>query len=242
LYLLGCQNTFEAHYLNYICGDKLFSVEEIFRNTTSRDWATYVFLASLLMLTVSKVLRPIKFQEFIQLLATNKYFFLKGKETRLFSWFQFFIVATQVLSISLFLFLGITLFYEDVFLEVNFLFAKVLFVYSSILIVKIVLEKFIGYVFSIEDEINNYVFQKLSYRNLLSLFLFVANVLLIYSFPSNKIIWIVFAIFVLILHLVFMFYILKSKQNSIVNNLFYFILYLCALEISPIIILYKILI
>jgi hypothetical protein len=217
-------------------------VEEIFRNTTSTDWATYIFMGSLLMLAISKALRPLKFQEFLQLIVTDKYFFLQGKETTLFSWFHFFIVATQVLSMSLFLFLGIELFFEQAFSEIDFLYTKVTFAYSFFLVAKIFVEKIIGYVFAIEKEINSYVFQKISYINLLSILLFTANILLIYTFPLNKIVWIVFAILVLILYLVFMFYILKSKQKIIANNLFYFILYLCALEISPFIILYKVIV
>lgn len=199
-------------------------------------------MGSLLMLAISKALRPFKFQEFLQLIVTDKYFFLQGKETTLFSWFHFFIVATQVLSISLFLFLGIELFFEKTFSEIDFLFTKVVFAYSLFLVTKIFIEKIIGYVFAIEKEINSYLFQKISYKNLLSLLLLISNILLIYTFPLNKVLWIVFATLVLILHLVFMFYILKSKQKIIANNLFYFILYLCALEISPFIILYKVIV
>jgi len=194
------------------------------------------------MLAISKMLRPMKFQEFLQLIVTDKYFFLQGKETTLFSWFHFFIVATQVLSFSLFLYLGIELFFSEIFSEVNLLFPKVVLGYSLFTVIKLLVEKFIGLSFAVEKEINSYVFQKMSYKNLLALLLLIGNALLIYAFPSHQILWIIFAILVLILYLTFWFFILKSRQKHIANHLFYFILYLCALEISPYLILYKILI
>lgn len=217
-------------------------MEEILRNTAATDWATFILVACVLMLAISKTNNPTRFQEFLQLSVTDKYFFLQGKESALMTWFQLFIMATQVLSFSLFLFLGIELFFNETFSEVDLLFPKVVLGYSLFTVIKLLVEKFIGLSFAIEKEINSYVFQKMSYKNLLALLLLIGNALLIYTFPAHKILWMIFAILALILYLTFWFFILKSRQKNIANHLFYFILYLCALEISPYLILYKILI
>ncbi|RZW43378.1 MAG: DUF4271 domain-containing protein, partial [Flavobacteriaceae bacterium] len=53
------------------------------------------------------------------------------------------------------------------------------------------------------------------------------------------IIYVVMA-FIVLIHLIGFLTTFKSYQNVIIENLFYFILYLCALEFGPYILLYKV--
>src|SRR5690606_28874261 len=104
---------------------------------------------------------------------------------------------------------------------------------------KLYTEKIIASIFSIDTIIDHYLYQKLSYRNLLSILILFANILLIYTFSESKFIVIFIASVVLLINVAMLLYTFKSSEKIITNNLFYFILYLCALEISPYFILYK---
>ena len=82
--------------------------------------------------------------------------------------------------------------------------------------------------------------QKTSYRNYIGLILLPVNIILIYSIePTKMIIYIVLGLLLVVLLSGF-FTTYKSYQKLILGNLFYFILYLCALEIGPYIILFKV--
>jgi hypothetical protein len=119
------------------------------------------------------------------------------------------------------------------------LFAKIGIGIGAILLIKILLERLLGSLFEIDELIDSYLFQKISYRNYLGLILVPINALVLYAIvPSNSVIFIVILLlmFINVIGIVTSF---KSHQKSLINNIFYFILYLCALEISPYIILYK---
>jgi len=66
--------------------------------------------------------------------------------------------------------------------------------------------------------ISEIVFKKLSYFNYSGLVMFLANVVLSFVLPGSKTV-------------------VQNHQKFIVNNFSYFILYLCALEIAPLVII-----
>ena len=61
-----------------------------------------------------------------------------------------------------------------------------------------------------------------------------------YITPINKEIILLYCITTIVINAIALFYSYKTNGKLIITNFFYFILYLCALEISPYIILYKV--
>jgi len=66
------------------------------------------------------------------------------------------------------------------------------------------------------------------------------NVLLLYAITPTKWLLIISIGLIILINSVGLVTTFKNHQKLILNNLFYFILYLCALEIGPYLILYKI--
>ena len=89
---------------------------------------------------------------------------------------------------------------------------------------------------------NDYLFQKITYKNYLGLILLPINILLIYVVTPSKSIFFVAISLLFIVNLMGFLESVKSHLSLIKSNLFYFILYLCALEIAPYLILYKVLV
>ena len=117
------------------------------------------------------------------------------------------------------------------------LFLRLLLIFTASVLFKILVELGVGYLFDLQKLFHSYVFQQVSSLNFLGIVLLLLNSILIYGVPNNRFLLIfILSISGLIL-LIGMFKSIKLYQKLLINNLFYFILYLCALEIGPYIIL-----
>jgi hypothetical protein len=109
-------------------------------------------------------------------------------------------------------------------------------------LMKTCIEKLIGSIFDIETIINKYIFTKLSYRNFISLFLIVLNFIFYFSVEPTMLLLFIFSGLIVVLNLFILFINYKNYRSLIFSNFFYFLLYICALEISPYLILYKVIV
>ena len=214
-------------------------MEQLLRHTVSNDWMMLAVLSSTLLLVLAKHINSVRFTEFLQLVITDKYFYMQGKDTRFFSMFNVLLFLFQSLSFGMLLYLLGKTFFTETMAELRFPFLTIVVGYSIFTLVKIAIEKGVGMMFSIEKVLVLYIYQKISYRNWLALIVFACNILLIYSFSNQFYVLIGIVCFVLLMNTAFLIYLYKKQEKIILANLFYFILYLCTLEISPYIILYK---
>jgi len=217
-------------------------LEIIERYSTPNDLMTLVILLVLLLLVTAKQLYPYRFEDFLALFSSSKYMAIKSREHKALFGFNVLMLIIHVLIASLFIFVLYRTFIDPEIQETGVLFLRIFTAYGFLILLKITVEKIIGNVFDLDETIENYLFQKHSYRNFISLGLFVVSVFLVYSGnPSNWVFYLTGGS--LAAAWVFSYVSIISKnQGFITHNLFYFILYLCALEIAPYIILYKLII
>ena len=115
-----------------------------------------------------------------------------------------------------------------------------LFVYYELLgfvsiffVVKIMLDFSIGRLFSISELMKNYIWKKLVYHNSLGILLLLFNFLIAYSIFDGYYMTLI-SIYISLVFLLFSYCsIYFSMKKVIIKNWFYFILYLCTLEIIP---------
>ena len=203
-----------------------------------QDWLTILFLACFILLVVAKILFPQRFEEFTSLLNSGKFIAFKGKENKAFHGFNILLLLLQGISVSIFLYIVFRFFLGSVSRPL-ILFIRIFTAYSCLVLIKAGIEKIIGNIFNIDEKIDYYLFQKFSYRNFISIFLLFASLLLIYGFYPTGLILGIIGGFAIIFNAVGLITIYRKNQNVLSANWFYFILYLCALEIAPYIILYK---
>jgi hypothetical protein len=152
--------------------------------------------------------------------------------------FDTLLFLNLVISVSIFSFLMYSEFVNPAEFDL-IQFFKLLFGVGALVLIKVLLERLIGSLFEIDALIDSYLFQKTTYKNYSGLILLPVNILLIYAFsPSKLIIYIILGLIFLI-NLIGFITSFKNHQKILLNNLFYFILYLCALEIGPYLILYR---
>ncbi|WP_367183196.1 DUF4271 domain-containing protein [uncultured Aquimarina sp.] len=217
-------------------------MEVITREIISTDWITIVILMCFVLLATAKLMNSARFSEFVMLFNTNKYIVLNQKGNKLSTFFNGILILVQVLSVSLFIYLCLDVLQWESGTVDMILYLKIAALYFFVLISKILIEKIVSTIFSIEILIEDYLFYKVSYRNFLGVILLPLNLLFIYTAKPSKIVLIALLVCLLILNLMILFSVYKKNENIILNHSFYFILYLCALEIAPYFMLYKLII
>ena len=106
--------------------------------------------------------------------------------------------------------------------------------YIGLLIfLKYLLEKFIGWLFKFKRICNNYINAKFFYFNTLGILMLFLNILCVFSENFNEELVNVSLTVILLYLIISHFTIFFSFKNMIYKNWFYFILYLCTLEIIP---------
>ena len=189
----------------------------------------------ILIIAILKVIYPKRFDDFIRLPVSNNYFLAKGKSEELRHPFSILLFLIQLISISLFAYL----FFLEKGKATVLLFFKILSAVFIFIIVKTSIEKMIGAVFSIKKVIDQYIYEKLTYRNFISLLLIIANLIFYFSVKPDLNTLLIFTGILFLINILFLFYSYKNYRSLIFSNFFYFLLYICALEISPYLILYK---
>ncbi|MEE2770719.1 MAG: DUF4271 domain-containing protein [Bacteroidota bacterium] len=204
----------------------------------SHDWITMLFVFSFFLLALARILYPQRFVEFINIPNSGKFISFKGKENHAFHGFNILLLLVQAIAISIFLFLGFQAFFQTEE-PAGIIFIRIMTGYLCFLLLKTGVEKIIGNIFELDARMDYYIFQKISYRSFVSLFVLLASVFLVYSLQPSRANLLGIGLIVLLSNVIALIIIYRRNQNLLVANWFYFILYLCALEIAPYIILYK---
>ncbi len=204
----------------------------------TQDWITVLFVLGFFLLVLAKILYPQRFVDFINLLNSGKFISFKGKENKAFHGFNILLLIVQAIAISIFLFVAYEVYFEHSE-SAGIIFIRILTAYLCFLLLKTGVEKIIGNIFEMDDRMDYYIFQKISYRSFISLFILIASLFLVYSLDPGTLTITLIAVLCLLANVIGLIIIYRKNQNLLASNWFYFILYLCALEIAPYIILYK---
>ncbi len=199
---------------------------------------TLLFVGVFVLLTLSRFLYPKRFIEFVALPINDKYFALEGKNYEIGHPFHILLFIVQWVAYATFIYLFI-LHFKPELKNQNWLYLQVFTGFGAFVFFKFYFEKLVAHVFMIEQIAHRYLFEKLNYSNFIALFLLVLNMFLIYTIePGTQLLYGCVA-GIILLHLISLVSSIKRNYQLIFKNIFYFILYLCALEIAPYIIVYK---
>ena len=212
-------------------------MEPILRYVHSEDWITIILFGSLLFVLAAKSRFYVRFLNFIILPFNNKYIFMYNKKEKLHNWFHVLFTIFQVINTSLFLFLVWKAFENQTSSNYPFIFPIILLAFFLFLTLKVFLQLTNGFIFGSYHTFTEIIFKKLSYLNYSALILFLANIVLTYVYVNSKVVILLAVILCLAVNIAGWVTILKNYRKFITSYFFYFILYLCALEIAPLVIL-----
>ncbi|TXE19407.1 DUF4271 domain-containing protein [Psychroserpens burtonensis] len=208
------------------------------RDVISNDWFTIFLVLGLGLITVSKFLFAHRFKDFLVVIGNSKYLKIYAREQKFIDGFDALLFFNGILSVSIFAFLSYSVLVNSSEFNINQFF-KLLFGIGVLFLMKVLLERLIASLFNIDEVVDSYLFQKTTFKNYSGFILLPINCLLIYALePTKNLIYVIIGLIILI-NIVGFATSFKNNQKLLINNIFYFILYLCALEIGPYLILYK---
>lgn len=207
----------------------------ILRHIESIDWITLLLFGSLLLIVIVKNTFYNRFINFIILPFNNKYIFMYNKKDKLVNWFHLFFTLFQVINLALFLYLTWKVFFISEKYDTlgNYMYPTILGSIIVFLALKIFLQLSNGFIFGSNKLTRELIFKKLSYLNYSGIVMFIANVILIYIIKDSKTVFYTTFILILLINIIGWVNVLRIHQKFLANNFIYFILYLCALEIAP---------
>jgi hypothetical protein len=212
-------------------------MEPVHRVINNIDWITAIIFSSILFMVIAKNLFYNRFLNFIILPFNNKYIFMYNKKDKLLNWFNIFFTIFQLLNFSLFIYLASTILSNsesDLFPVVFIIILGFLFLF---LFGKIFVQMGGGFVFNNNKIVSEFIFKKLSYLNYSSIIMLAANIVITYVLKDSKIVVFVSIFLIVVVNVIGWITIIKNYQKLISSYFFYFILYLCALEIAPFVII-----
>jgi hypothetical protein len=202
------------------------------RIVENKDWVTLVFILAFGIIALTKSVYENRFGDFIKLIYSNKYTRIYRDSSHLMGMFSISLFFVQIISFSFFI--QLLLDHLEYGSKTDWiLFIRIFTFVIYFILSKLLIEKIIATVFNIEEIIEQFNLQKVTYRTYIGILLLPVDILLFYyeSILEN----IPLLVFYTILGINGLLYLnsIKNYRNEIFGKLFYFILYLCALEIAP---------
>lgn len=206
----------------------------LYRNNIDLDWMTLILMISLVLISLGKYFFSTSFSNFIILPFNNKYITLNKKKDKILQGFHIIMSLFQILNLALFCFVARNVIRENSFGAYTEFYFIIIVGLVLFFLFKILLQIASGYFFENQELVNKLIFEKLTYFNYGGFVAFLGNILAIYIFPNAAAVIYVIILLLLVVNGIGIVRILRNHQKLIIGNTFYFILYLCTLEISPI--------
>jgi hypothetical protein len=198
----------------------------------AKDWATYLFVFSFALIAITRTAFETRFNDFLKILVSDKYIKVYKDPSHLMSGFTILLFVVQSISFAFFIQMALSHF-GYVSKTDWLLFIRIFTFFGVFVLSKFLIEKIIATVFNIEEFAEQLNLQKVSYRTFISLLILPLNIYMFYSDNTSNVLLFCIISIILIINLYSYLVSLKIYQNLLIGKLFYFILYLCALEIAP---------
>ncbi|WP_264560209.1 DUF4271 domain-containing protein [Flavobacterium sp. N2270] len=202
------------------------------------DWATLMFVLSVFIIALNRSVFQVRFIEFMRLGVSDKYTKIYKDSTNMNSGFTMSLFLVQLISFSFFVLLSLS-HYKLTTKENIIVFIQVITFLGVFILSKYLIEKIIATTFKIEEFVEQFNLLKVSYRTYFGVLLLPINIILYYNSFNENWIYLSLLLILVVINVITYFITLKVYQNIILGKIFYFILYLCTLEIAPYYFIYK---
>ncbi|QTE21595.1 DUF4271 domain-containing protein [Polaribacter cellanae] len=210
-------------------------MQAIEKNLIDSSWITIVLVVLLALVVILKIIDSERLKGYVFALFNKGFIELEVEEAPSFLdafYNTLFLFSTTTLSLILYTFLSKhNLAFETGFSSFSYVFLIVV----GYFLVKWILEMLLSRLFLIKNTVRFYFVSKFSYLYSISFLLFILFVITMYS-PLNSVVLFYATVFLFLVRLIFH---ITNNKNLIFSQLFYFILYICAFEIAPLFILFK---
>ena len=210
-------------------------MEALQRSVLSNNWITLIFVFSILLLFFLKLFTTAKLKGyvtslfnkgFVEIEAEENYWTLSFFHTG-FSLFTFLMLSVTTFFLTSQFNNSSALLLEDYLVSTSYLFSYVVLRFIVVFV--------LFSVFQFKSKLSFFMTSKRGYLYSISIGLLFLNVFYFYTFQYQDLL---FTGFVALFSLRFSLILINNK-NLIIKELFYFILYLCAFELAPLFVLFR---
>ena len=214
--------------------------EGLERLSSTSDWLTLFFLTDLVLIAILQFNFTERFNKLFSLVYSEKYYtdYLKTRPLN-FNWFHVIFFFIIVFNISIYVYFGFEAFSPVSIDHELFFFLQILFFTILYFLIRYSIGYILGVIFDIEDIQNYFTFLKMSNLALLSIIILPLLILTNYSVGVYHKFMISFSLLALLSAAIFRYFALIKNEKLSFDNLLYLFLYLCALELAPFIVVYK---
>lgn len=205
------------------------------RSIVNIDWIFFLLIGSLSLLSIIKLSFPNRFNRFIKLSHRITFFQLYNNEVDQRHPFIYLSTFFNLINTSLFIYIILQskLIFNSIQLIGALGYVKIFTLYTIFILGKLWIEKIIGILSKREKQITTYIFEKLIYKNILSLYIFILNVIIL-LLSTYSITFFYFSIIsVFLLNMISTLIVYRRNSSKLFPRYFYFILYLCTLDLVP---------
>lgn len=214
--------------------------EGLERVVYTKDWITMVLMLVLLSITMLKFSYSERFSKLFSLLYSEKYFTNYSKTKPLiFNKFHLYFFLIILFNISLLLFFGFKAFGSVIIVNDFNFFIKIIVIAILYVSMRYLGGYLLALMFGISEFHKHLTLLKISNLSLVFVFCFPLLILINYSSSYFHNFFITFSIISMLAMLLIRYFVIVKKIRENFNIFFYLILYICALEIAPIIVIYK---
>ena len=214
--------------------------EGLERVSAAGDWVTIFLVAELLMLSILQYNFKERFYKLFSLIYSEKYYtdFIKTRPL-IFNWFHVLFFFIININISLLLFFVLQAFDPGLAdYDLRF-FLRILILSAAYFSIRYILGSFLGNLFNLSERHSYFTFLKISNLSLIVVLILPLLILSCYSVGIFHKFWITLTLVASVALALFRYFVLIKNEKLDFNNLFYLFLYLCALELAPFIVIYK---
>jgi putative membrane protein len=198
-----------------------------------KDWISLIFVLILGIMAFIKAYHAFRFREFLNLLTNNKYIIIFNKRERsgVFFTTSLLVVQWAILSIAIWRILS---FFH---IEISFYaIAQQYIVMAGValfILLKIAFQRLVSYVLDMDNFSRSYLFVRLSYSNYAALILVLLLFVNSYAAAHNIYLFAFSLMVFLYIQVLGLISFVKLYKSELRAYWYYFILYLCAFEITP---------
>ncbi|MET3027431.1 DUF4271 domain-containing protein [Flavobacterium sp. UW10123] len=203
----------------------------------NKDWATLLFVLTFAVVAMTKSAYETRFSEFSKLIFSDKYAKIYRDNSHMKNSFTVGLFFVQIVSFAFFILLTLNIFGHASKTD-WVLFIQIATFLLYFILGKYLIEKIVAASFNIDEFVELFNLQKVTYRTYIGVLILPINAVLFYYNNIPQIIPLAIIGISLCISVYSYFISIKTYQNVIIGKLFYFILYLCALEIAPYYFLY----
>jgi hypothetical protein len=195
-----------------------------------------LLLLILLLIAIANYIYKERLFQLVLGFFTKRYLVRFGKDNNLiFNGFNAILFVVQLLVFSLLVF-----FYPNLIgHNSHLLFLKIVGLLGLFFLIRYLVGVLLATLFQLSKLHKSIIFVKITYLFAISVFIFPLLIIIFYANKYN-LLFFQSTLFLLVVLLIARYvFVVKNNKNMMLSGLFYFILYLCALEIAPLLLILK---